>query len=96
MVWHTDEQLWASPQVELVLTLRNSLSIDARTEWIDMAEEKHSHWLQPNDALLVEAESLPHRVTSSASSDGERLIIKAAYSDSDQKLESFFTELSET
>lgn len=88
--------LYALPQIELVLTLSNSLAHDARTEWVDQAEQHHSRWMGPNDALLVEAESLMHRVTPSViSNEGQRLIVKAAFTDTSSKLDAFYAELSE-
>ena len=75
MAWHRDETLFAIPQLELVLTLRNSS--DSSTEWIDAAGQLCSTRTEANSLLAVLAGGALHRVTPVRR--GERDIVKVVF-----------------
>ena len=51
MPWHRDEQMYASPQWELIYTITNDS--DSKTEWVDDEGVLHSEWTEPNSLVAV-------------------------------------------
>ena len=92
MEWHHDDELYSTPQCELVLTLENTS--DSVTEWINAAGNLESIWTPPNSALLVRAGDggAKHRVQQLKR--GERSIVKMVYCDPlAERLPRFFAHL---
>jgi len=90
MDWHIDPALYSEPQFEIVYTVHNSS--DSVTEWKDMDTGK-KRWIQtePNSVLIVQAETVEHRVT--PVTKGERSIIKFAYSTTNEKTPYYYDNL---
>eukprot|EP00775_Hariotina_reticulata_P008250 gene8250-8439_t len=89
MPWHRDEQLYASPQWELIFTVDNTS--DSWTQWRDEAGQEHSIWTEPNSLLAVEAEGWDHQVL--PVKRGLRTILKMAYTCTNAKLPAFAENL---
>ncbi|WIA22533.1 hypothetical protein OEZ86_009525 [Tetradesmus obliquus] len=89
MPWHKDEQMFASPQWEIIYTIDNSS--DSTTEWRDESGKEHSLWTEPNSLLAVEAEGWEHRVLPVRK--GVRTILKLAFTSSRSKLPAFDANL---
>mmetsp|Transcript_8824 Transcript_8824/g.26518 ORF Transcript_8824/g.26518 Transcript_8824/m.26518 type:complete len:232 (+) Transcript_8824:305-1000(+) len=85
MFWHSDDQLYAVPQIEVVYTVMNES--DSYTEWIDAQGLLQSVWTEPNSALLVKAGAAKHRVTKLRR--GSRSIIKAVYTTTLKRSDAF-------
>ena len=92
MAWHRDEVLFAVPQLELVLTLRNSS--DSCTEWIDSDGQLCRAETEANSLLAVRAGGALHRVTPVRR--GERDIVKVVFAFSDKRTAAFDEYLSNT
>jgi len=89
MAWHRDEQLFAVPQVELVLTLWNSS--DSATEWQDAAGRLRSQRTESNSVLALRALGPHHRVLPVAR--GERAIVKVVFSATRERTPAFLANL---
>ncbi|KAF6261555.1 hypothetical protein COO60DRAFT_1625308 [Scenedesmus sp. NREL 46B-D3] len=89
MPWHKDEQMFASPQWEVIYTIDNSS--DSFTEWRDDSGREHSLWTEPNSLLAVQAEGWEHRVLPVRK--GRRCILKLAFTSSSIKLPAFSANL---
>eukprot|EP00878_Enallax_costatus_P035194 GHUV01039194.1.p2 GENE.GHUV01039194.1~~GHUV01039194.1.p2 ORF type:complete len:113 (+),score=8.78 GHUV01039194.1:854-1192(+) len=90
MPWHLDEQMYASPQWEIIYTIDNSS--DSYTKWRDDSGQEHSIWTEPNSLLAVEAEGWEHRVL--PVKKGVRTILKMAFTTTNMKLPAFEANLS--
>ena len=73
MDWHQDDVLFKEKQLELVYTVENES--DSETCWVDARGVTHSMFTEPNSLIVLEAESVRHRVTRLGR--GTRTIIKA-------------------
>jgi hypothetical protein len=51
MPWHTDEQLYSSPQWELIYVVENTS--DSKTQWLDEEGDTQEEWTPPNSLLAV-------------------------------------------
>jgi hypothetical protein len=51
MPWHTDEQLYSSPQWELIYVVENTS--DSKTQWLDEEGDTNEEWTPPNSLLAV-------------------------------------------
>ena len=93
MDWHSDDLLFAVPQLEIVYTVVNDS--DAATEWKDASGKRiHREETLPNSCLIVRAGQSVHRVRKLRR--GERTILKMAYVHPDAaKLDSFSENFSE-
>eukprot|EP00882_Tetradesmus_deserticola_P029487 GHRQ01033032.1.p1 GENE.GHRQ01033032.1~~GHRQ01033032.1.p1 ORF type:complete len:185 (+),score=84.41 GHRQ01033032.1:53-607(+) len=89
MPWHKDEQMYASPQWEVIYTIDNSS--DSTTEWRDESGKEHSLWTEPNSLLAVQAEGWEHRVLPVRT--GSRSILKLAFTSSSIKLPAYSANL---
>ena len=92
MAWHRDEALFAVPQLELVLTLRNSS--DSATEWVDSAGQLARVWTEANSVLAVRAGSALHRVTPVRR--GERDIVKVVFAFGKERTAAYDENLART
>ena len=92
MAWHRDEALFAVPQLELVLTLRNSS--DSCTEWVDGAGEIARVETEANSLLAVRANGALHRVTPVRR--GERDIVKVVFAFTTERTAAFDENLART
>lgn len=50
--WHVDEQMFATPQWEVIFTVDNDS--DSTTEWREPGGRSHSVWTAPNSLLCVQ------------------------------------------
>lgn len=89
MPWHKDEQMYASPQWELIYTITNDS--DSKTEWVDDEGVLHSEWTEPNSLVAVLAEGWEHQVT--AVTKGSRSIIKLCYTCTNVKVAAYEANL---
>ena len=89
MDWHQDVALYTEPQYELVFTLSNTS--DSQTEWQDEQGNRRGGWTEPNSIIMVQAESVVHRVTPICS--GEREIVKFVYTTTLDKTEEYYDNL---
>ena len=92
MTWHRDEALYAVPQLELVLTLRNSS--DSATEWVDAEGHLARVSTEANSLLVVRAGGALHRVTPVRR--GERDIVKVVFAFDAQRTPAFAENLERT
>ena len=89
MDWHQDVALYTEPQYEIVFTVSNTS--DSQTQWQDAEGRRHGGWTEPNSVIIVQAESVVHRVTPITT--GERSIIKFVYSTTLEKTEDYYDNL---
>lgn len=80
MDWHTDDVLYAPPQIEAVLTIDNDS--DCVTMWEEKSADGSSTRMEgvetePNSILLVRAGGVRHKVT--PLKKGQRVILKFVY-----------------
>ena len=92
MAWHRDEVLFAVPQLELVLTLRNAS--DSCTEWIDGAGQLVRTATEANSLLAVRAGGALHRVTPVRR--GERDIVKVVFAFGKERTAAYDENLAST
>ena len=92
MTWHRDEELFAVPQVELVLTLSNSS--DSATEWVDASGALQSEWTEVNSLIAVRAGAALHRVTPVRR--GTREIVKIVFTVTNERTAAFDENLHNT